>query len=197
MTSFFFFCLIQIIAREGIRVAAGGHIGYGALGSSVVRAPPLNPHFYGPVGTQVAHLPVSLNTIHTGLSSSKKINRFFLQNHTQEVAPSRSLFPPKAPSIYASGESYLPPHRPSDLKGHYTSNTHATGYDDGLNVGINPAPTNVYHATDPGPVGYANLQSSTAPTACEVTPQLYKPTHTYVSFPNTYSSTRPDPVTSH
>lgn len=43
-----------------MRVAAGGHIGYGALGSSVVRAAPLNPHFYGPVAAQVAHLPVCI-----------------------------------------------------------------------------------------------------------------------------------------
>ncbi len=55
-----FFFLNQVIAREGVRVAAGGHIGYGALGSSVVRAAPLNPHFYGPVATQVAHLPVRI-----------------------------------------------------------------------------------------------------------------------------------------
>ena len=64
-------------------------------------------------------------------------------------------------------------------------------------MGTNAAPTNIYHASDPGPVGYANLQSSTAPNACDVTPQLRQDTHTYTTYPNTYSTMRPDPVTSH
>ena len=55
-------CKLGHCSRRRIRVAAGGHIGYGALGSSVVRAAPLNPHFYGPVPTQVAHLPVCKKT---------------------------------------------------------------------------------------------------------------------------------------
>ena len=62
---------------------------------------------------------------------------------------------------------------------------------------MNTAPTNIYHATDPGPVGYANLQSSTAPNACDVTPQLRQDTHLYTNYPNAYSSARPDPLTSH
>jgi len=164
--------LETIIAREGIRVAAGGHLGYGALGSSVVRAAPLNPHFYGPVAAQVAHLP----------------------NHSQEALPVRNIFPPKAPSIYTSDESYLSPNRPVDITTLYTSKTNDTNHQC---IGINTAPTNIYHATDPGPVGYANLQSSTAPNACDVTPQLRKETYAYTTYPNTYSSTLPDPITSH
>ncbi len=62
---------------------------------------------------------------------------------------------------------------------------------------MNAAPTNIYHATDPGPVGYANLQSSTAPNAYDVTPQLRQETYSYTNYPNAYSATRPDPVTSH
>ncbi|CAF1285571.1 unnamed protein product [Rotaria sordida] len=165
--------LETIIAREGVRVAAGGHLGYGALGSSVVRAAPLNPHFYGPVAAQVAHLP----------------------NHSQETTTARNIFPPKVPSIYSFGESYLPSTRPTDIHAHYTSNTN-----DNINrqyTGINAAPTYIYHATDPGPVGYANLQSSTAPNACDVTPQLHQQTHSYMSYPNSYTSTCPNPVTSH
>jgi len=162
--------LETIIAREGIRVAAGGHIGYGALGSSVVRAAPLNPHFYGPVATQVAHLP----------------------NHSQDSTLVRNIFPPKAPSIYSFGESYLPPNRPTDITGHYTSNTNLMNTNQ-----YTGAPMNIYHATDPGSVGYANLQSTTAPNACDVTPQLNQQTYQYTNYPNTYSSTRPDPVTSH
>ncbi|CAF2311420.1 unnamed protein product [Rotaria sp. Silwood2] len=165
--------LETVIAREGIRVAAGGHIGYGALGSSVVRAPPLNPHFYGPVAAQVAHLP----------------------NHSQETTAVRNIFPPKSSSIYSFGESYLPSTRPTDINAHYTSNT--TDNISRQYTGTNAAPTHIYHATDPGPVGYANLQSSTAPNACDVTPQLHQQTHSYMSYPNNYSSTRPDPVTSH
>ncbi|CAF1965457.1 unnamed protein product [Rotaria magnacalcarata] len=165
--------LETIIAREGVRVAAGGHIGYGALGSTVVRAPPLNPHFYGPVANQIAHLP----------------------NHSQDATVARSIFPPKAPSIYSFGESYLPPSRPTDINAHYTSNTNditSRQY-----PGMNTAPTYIYHATDPGPVGYANLQSSTAPNACETEPQINKQTHTYTNYPNNYPSTRADPLTSH
>ena len=56
-------------------MAAGGHIGYGALGSSVVRAAPLNPHFYGPIAAQVAHLPVCM--FKTGNIFSVLIEHFF------------------------------------------------------------------------------------------------------------------------
>ena len=61
----------------------------------------------------------------------------------------------------------------------------------------NAAPAHIYHASVPGPVGYANLQASTAPNACDVTPQLRQETHSYTSYPNDYLPTRPDPLTSH
>ena len=38
---------------------------------------------------------------------------------------------------------------------------------------------NIYHATDSGSVGYANLQSTTAPNAYDVTPQLHQATYAY------------------
>ncbi|CAF0774110.1 unnamed protein product [Adineta ricciae] len=134
--------LDTVIAREGIRVAAGGHIGYGALGSSVVRAAPLNPHFYGPVAAQVAHLP----------------------NHSQESTAVRNAFPPNAPTVYSSGESFLPPRRPTDIRAHYTSNPVI----DNQSMDVNPVPSNTYYAADPSPVGYANLQPNIAPSVCDV-----------------------------
>ncbi|UJR25894.1 hypothetical protein I4U23_007242 [Adineta vaga] len=143
--------LDTVIAREGIRVAAGGHIGYGALGSSVVRAAPLNPHFYGPVPIQVAHLP----------------------NHSQETTSVRNIFPPKASSIYSSGESYLPPRRPTDIHAHYTSNPVM----ENQYTGINSAPSNIYHAADSGSVGYANLQPNIAPNPCDTTARYHQATY--------------------
>lgn len=166
--------LDTVIARDAIRVAAGGHIGYGALGSSVVRAVPLNPHFYGPVAEQVSHLP----------------------NHSQQAGPARTVFPPKPASIYNHAESYLPPRQATDVAGHFTSkagftnNTQDTAYS-------RAAPSNIYHASDPGPVGFANLHTTIAPNACDVSPQLRQEAHSYTSYPNTYTPARPDPLQSH
>ena len=105
----------------------------------------------------------------------------------------RILFPPKQGSIYNFTESYLPPKQATDLTAHYTSNSTP------LNVatGSPAAPSNIYHATDPGPIGFANLQATTAPNACDVTPQLRQEMHSYTSYPNTYMPTRPDPLQSH
>lgn len=43
--------------KRGLQLAAGGHLGYGALGTLYTNAPPNHPHVYGPVYNQVAHLP--------------------------------------------------------------------------------------------------------------------------------------------
>lgn len=43
--------------RRGLQLAAGGHLGYGALGTLSTNAPPNNPHVYGDIYEQVAHLP--------------------------------------------------------------------------------------------------------------------------------------------
>ncbi|CAF0934440.1 unnamed protein product [Adineta steineri] len=146
--------LDTVIAREGIRVAAGGHIGYGALGSSVVRAAPLNPHFYGSVAAQVAHLP----------------------NHSQDASPVNKIFPPQAPSIYSFGETYLPPKRATDINAHFTSKT-SMNLNNNQYTGFNSSPSNMYHASDPGPIGYANLQPNTAPNTYDVSSQLHQATY--------------------
>jgi hypothetical protein len=88
---------------------------------------------------------------------------FFLskQNHSQQETLVGNVFPPKAPSIYSSGESYLPPSRPTDINAHYTSNRNINDHPQYTEV--NTAPTNIYHAANSGPVGYANLQPNTAP----------------------------------
>ncbi|CAF0944584.1 unnamed protein product [Adineta steineri] len=146
--------LDTVIAREGVRVAAGGHIGYGALGSSVVRAAPLNPHFYGSVAAQVAHLP----------------------NHSQDASPVNKIFPPQAPSIYSFGETYLPPKRATDINAHFTSKT-SMNLNNNQYTGFNSSPSNMYHASDPGPIGYANLQPNTAPNTYDVSSQLHQATY--------------------
>lgn len=43
--------------KDGVQVAAGGHLGYGALGSLYTNAPPNHTHIYGPVIDQIYHLP--------------------------------------------------------------------------------------------------------------------------------------------
>ncbi|CAF1106687.1 unnamed protein product [Adineta steineri] len=146
--------LDTVIAREGVRVAAGGHIGYGALGSSVVRAAPLNPHFYGSVAAQVAHLP----------------------NHSQDASPVNKIFSPQAPSIYSFGETYLPPKRATDINAHFTSKT-SMNLNNNQYTGFNSSPSNMYHASDPGPIGYANLQPNTAPNTYDVSSQLHQATY--------------------
>ncbi|CAF1310039.1 unnamed protein product, partial [Didymodactylos carnosus] len=140
--------LETVIAREGVRVAAGGHIGYGAIGSTVVRAPPLNPHFYGLISNQVAHLP----------------------NHTQDSFQVRELFAAKPPSIYTFSESFLPP--TSDREQRYENLYNPKSLPSNQYAMSGAAPNHIYHSGGPFSTGYANFQPTTAANACDITPQL-------------------------
>lgn len=49
--------LKSIVAKKGIQVAAGGHLGYAPMGCLYTNAVPNHPHIYGPVLDQVKGLP--------------------------------------------------------------------------------------------------------------------------------------------
>lgn len=79
---------LKVVAKKGVQIAAGGHLGYGALGSLYTNAPPNLTHIYGPIMDQVYHLP----------------------NHRlpENVKDTTKSFVPSKSSIYTSNMSELP-----------------------------------------------------------------------------------------
>lgn len=49
--------LKSVVAKKGIQVAAGGHLGYAPMGCLYTNAVPNHPHTYGPVLDQIRSLP--------------------------------------------------------------------------------------------------------------------------------------------